>query len=157
MPLELQIIRAAEFIRLGAEGKLDVAASRGILRGLAAACRKRGITRALLDLRKVPVRPTPAFSPSDLASLVNAFREMGFRRDQRLALLYSADPHHRARLFALISTLRGWSVKAFDDFETAIGWLNSADPEAAEHELQTEECRVPVRSRKSAVKRLHAM
>ena len=51
MPLELQIIRACEFIRAGAQGRPDMEASRAMLRELAAACRRRGIDRALLDLR----------------------------------------------------------------------------------------------------------
>ena len=47
MPLELQIIRASEFIRLGAQGRLDLAGSRDILRMLARAWWLRGINQAL--------------------------------------------------------------------------------------------------------------
>ena len=51
MPMELQIIRAQEFIRLGAHGNFDLDASKAVLAQLAAACWKRGINQALLDLR----------------------------------------------------------------------------------------------------------
>jgi len=125
MPVELQIIRAAEFVRLGTQGKLDLATSREVLVQLARACRKRAIDRALLDLREVHPGPIPMLTPTELASLVSTFHEAGFTYDQRLAVLYLTDPHHGARLFAFISTLKGWNVKAFGDFEDAIMWLSS--------------------------------
>ena len=103
MPLELQIIRAREFIKLGVQGTLDLASSREILRQLAAACRKRGIDQALLDLRGLPPSATPLLTSDDLASLVNTFHEIGFSERQRLAVLYSGDPHHGARTFAFLS------------------------------------------------------
>jgi hypothetical protein len=58
---------------------------------------------------------------------VNTFPEIGFTHEQRLAVLYGADPHYGARLFALIGTLRGWSVQAFSEFEQAVAWLSSED------------------------------
>jgi hypothetical protein len=131
MPLDLQIIRASEFVRMGAEGLFDLQASREALAELAAACCKRGVDRALMDLRKIHPGPKPVFTPNDLAVLINTFREMGFTKQQRLAVLYAEDPHHRARDFAFMSRLRGWHVCAFDDFEAAVAWL-SGDEEAAE-------------------------
>jgi hypothetical protein len=131
MPLELQVIRASDFIRLGANGHFDFAASKMVLAELASACRKRGIDRAMLDLRALHPGPTPVFTPTDLANLVNTFREIGFTRQQKLAVLYGDDPHHRARLFAFISTLRGWRVAAFGSFEEAMVWLSDDDKAAA--------------------------
>jgi hypothetical protein len=43
MPQELQIIRASEFVRFGAQGHFDLAASKAALAELASVCRKRGI------------------------------------------------------------------------------------------------------------------
>src|SRR4051812_26676501 len=100
MPLELEIIRASEFVRLSAKGHLDFAASKQALRDLAYACHKRGLTRALLDLRELPPPPQPLFTPGELAALVETFREAGFSRRQRLAVLYRTDPHSGARTFA---------------------------------------------------------
>jgi hypothetical protein len=125
MPLELQIIRASEFVRLGARGHLNFQASKDALQELAHACRKRGVDRALLDLRELPVPPKPLFTPSELASLVETFREAGFARHQRLAVLYRSDPHHGARLFAFIGRIRGWQVRAFAEFEEALFWLSA--------------------------------
>jgi hypothetical protein len=132
MPLDLQIIRASEFIRLGPRNHMDFEASKEALRELARACHKRGVNRAVLDLRDLPIPPKPIFTPTELAALVESFHEAGFSRQQRLAVLYRADPHHGVRLFAFISTMRGWNVQAFSDFEQALLWLS-------EHEHQGKE------------------
>jgi hypothetical protein len=124
MPIELQIIRASEFIRVGAHGRYDLDSSKAMLSNLAGACRKRSIDQALLDLRELVPGPVPMLTPNELAQLVNAFHEMGFTQDQKLAVLYKTDPHHGARLFAFIGALRGWKVRAFSDFEAAIVWLS---------------------------------
>jgi hypothetical protein len=83
----------------------------------------------------------PLFSPRELAALVGTFREAGFTEDQRLALLYRTDPHHGARMFAFISTLRGWRVRAFAEFEAAVNWLSQDEQEETEIEAR----KVPVR------------
>jgi len=124
MPLELHIIRAQEFIQMGAQGDFDLTASKTVLATLARACRKRNINQALLDLRDLHFGPKPVFSPADLADLVGTFREIGFTHRQKLAILYRSDPYRRARLFAFLSTLHGWQVKAFRDFEEAFLWLS---------------------------------
>jgi hypothetical protein len=147
MPLELQIIRASEFVRLGAQGHFDLTASKAALAELAAACRKRGIHQALMDLRALHPGPKPVFSPADLIELVNTFREVGFTHEQRLAILYQSDPHHRARLFAFLSIVRGWNVQAFGDFEQALTWL-SGDSEHTAASRSAAEKKIPVRELK---------
>ena len=148
MPLELEIIRFGEFVRLGAQGRLDLAASREVLRQLAAACWRRGIHRALLDLREVRPGPTPMLTTDDVAVLVSTFREAGFSRKQRLAVLYSADPHHRARLFVSISAVQGWNVKASDNFEELLRWLSQGAE--ADHQKEAGEQPIPVRIKRTA-------
>ena len=143
--MELQIIRAQEFIRLGPKGHFDLKTSKAVLAVLAAACCKRGINQALLDLRALHPGPKPVFSPNDLVTLVNTFHEVGFTHKQRLAVLYGSDPHHRARLFAFIAKLRGWSVQAFDSFEHAVHWLASAETTPVEIEFTPKAKKVPVR------------
>jgi formylglycine-generating enzyme required for sulfatase activity len=146
MPIELQIIRAQEFVRLGAHGHFDLKVSKTVLANLARACCKRGICQALLDLRDLHPGPKPVFSPNDLVTLVNTFREVGFTHKQRLAVLYGSDPHHRARLFAFIAKLRGWKVQAFDSYENAIIWLSGGDELKPETELNPDQPqKVPVR------------
>jgi len=154
MPLELQVIRASDFLRMGAEGHFDLAASKVVLAELAGACRKRGIDRAMLDLRALHPGPKPVFSPTDLAKLVNTFREIGFTQRQRLAVLYSSDPHHRARMFAFIGALRGWHVAAFGDFEEALVWLSDEGKAGSETVSRTGEQEIPLKVREVSEGRL---
>ena len=136
MPIELQIIRAQEFIRLGAHGHFDLEASQAVLKQLAAACRKRGIHQALLDVRAVVPGQKPVFAPKDLVTLVETFGQAGFKRQDRVAVLYGSDPHHRASLFSFVATVHGWQVQAFNNFERAIYWLSAGGPEVAAPEVE---------------------
>jgi hypothetical protein len=145
MPQELQIIRASEFIRLGAEGHFDLAASKAALAELVSACRKRGIDHAMMDLRALRPGPKPVFSPADLAELVRTFPETGFTHRQKLAILYRSDPHRRARLFAFLSTMHGWAVRAFGNFEEALVWLSESQGPGPSGGLAPGEKKVPVR------------
>jgi len=147
MPLELQIIRASEFIRLGARGRLDLAGSREILRMLARACWLRGINQALLDLRDVNPGATPMLTPRDLEALVNAFCEMGFSSQLRLAVLYTSDPHRRARQFAFMTTLRGWNVTATENFEEALSWLSKGRKAEDSKEAGAQEIPIQVKGK----------
>jgi hypothetical protein len=149
MPLELQIIRASEFIRLGAQGHFDLPASKAALAELARACRQRKLERALMDLRALRPGPRPVFSREDLLTLVKTFCEIGFTRSLRLAILYHSDPHRRARLFAFLSTLHGWNVRAFAEFEKALLWLSAGD-EATDSPVRTRGVKVmPLHTRKT--------
>jgi hypothetical protein len=121
MPLELQVFHAGEFVRVGGRGQFDLAASCAALAELIRACKRRGLHRALLDVRDAQAN----LNPTELASIVNTFREIGFTHDQCLAIVHSGDPHHRARTFAFISRMRGWTVQAFGDFDEAVRWLSS--------------------------------
>src|SRR6185312_11072132 len=112
MPVELQIIRASEFVRMSGQGRFNLAESCAVLTNLAEACKRRGVQRALLDTRRARAELTP----SEVVSLVNVFKEIGFTKRHRLAILHSGDPHHRARLFAFFSRSKGWNVQAFDNF-----------------------------------------
>jgi len=127
MPLELQVIKASEFVRLDPHENLDFEASKQALQTLAHACKKRGLACALLDLRAVPVPDRRLFTPNELAALVSTFREAGFTRHQRLAILYSHDIYGGIRSFAFISRLRGLKVQPFTDFEKALTWLSDAE------------------------------
>jgi len=145
MPQELQIIRASEFIRYNAQGYFDLVASKAALAELAAVCRKRGIHQAMLDLRALRPGPKPVFSPADLAELVGTFREVGFTHREHLAILYHSDPHRRARLFAFLSTMHGWNVRAFGDFEKALLWLSSGEETEPRRRASSKAKSVPVR------------
>src|SRR5215467_9393886 len=142
MPVELQIIHASDFIRLDPGSHLNFEESKRVLQDLAHACRKRGIDRALIDLRSLPVLPKPRFTPTQLAALVSTFREAGFSREQRLAILYQHDIYGGVRSFAFISRMRGLSVQAFTEFEAAFQWLSEVPENTAE--LAPGEIPVPI-------------
>src|SRR5688572_11556756 len=150
MPTELQIIRANEFVALDPHRHLDFQATREALHVLAVACRLRGIHRAMLDLRTLPIPARRLFTPSELAALVETFREVGFSRQQRLAILYRSDPHGGARLFAFISTVRGWLVRAFSDFERAFLWLSEEKATGKQLKLRGEE--IPIHFRENSAR-----
>jgi hypothetical protein len=87
------------------------------------------------------------FVPAELSELVSAFRDAGFSRKQRLALLYRTDPHHGARMFAFISRVKGWNVQAFSEFDEALIWLADADNKSSACDSEAED--VPIRRGKS--------
>ena len=127
MPLELQVVRASEFIRLDPRARLDFEASKRALQALAVACRKRGLDRALLDLRHLPKLPKAQFTPKQLADLVSAFHQTGLSRHQRLAVLYRDDAYGGIRTFTFIGRIRGINVQAFTEFEEGLQWLSSGE------------------------------
>jgi len=152
MPILLQVIQASEFIRWDAHEHLDFETSKEALRGLAMACRKRGLGGALVDLRTLPVPPKPHFTPNELAALVRTFREAGFSRQQRLAVLYHKDVYGGVRNFAFFSRLRGLQVQAFTEFEGALSWLSEL-PESQVESGQGE-VPVPITKRQREIRRL---
>ena len=135
MPIDLQIIRAHEFIRLDAHGHLDFEGSRAVFKVLSQTCQKRGLTRAMLDVRNMHA----SLTPTELGMLVGDFCDLGFSRKQRLALLHSQEQDYRANLFALISHSRGWTVEAFDSFEKALDWLALNDEASADSDSDSAE------------------
>jgi hypothetical protein len=150
MPMELQLIRASEFIRLKTDGHLDLSTTKLALAKIARACRKRAISRAMLDLRKFQPGPKPVLTTKDLTELVDTFFEIGFSKEQRLAVLYTSDPHHRARLFSFLCRMHGWQVKGFGNFENAMLWLLSQ--ETSEHSQKQLGEEIPIRIRSVSTK-----
>ncbi|HEX3627206.1 MAG TPA: hypothetical protein VH280_17505 [Verrucomicrobiae bacterium] len=133
MPIEFQVIRASDFVRFDADEHLDFADTRRVLEELALACRKRGLDRAMIDLRDLPVPPEPRFTKAELASLAGAFSAAGFTQRQRLAVLYRQDVHGTIRDFTSISRKQGLQVEAFNEFDSAIHWLGKEIGMPLEH------------------------
>jgi hypothetical protein len=152
MPIDLEVIQASEFVRLDPQEHLDFEASKQALQALALACQKRGLDRALLDLRTLPLPPKPRFTPTQLAALVRTFRDAGFSRQERLAVLYRSDIHGGVRNFAFMSRMSGLQVQAFTEFEAAFVWL-SEQPES-QAECHQGEIPVPITKRQSELNKL---
>jgi len=124
MPQNLQIVRPSDFVCLDAQGKPDLAASERALSAVAKACVDRGIDCALLDVRNVQSN----LGLVDLYQLVKAFDAMGFQPNHRLAVLHRYSGGEGAEFFAICASMRGWNVRAFDNFEEAIEWFSVSQP-----------------------------
>jgi hypothetical protein len=133
MPFNLQIIRTSDFIRLNANGEYDSAASRAVLSKLAKATVEKGIDCALIDVRDA----RSDMQMNDVYELALAFREMGFQKRHRLAILYRSTagehleffairPGERAQFFAMCASQDGLNVRAFDDYAQAMEWFAAA-------------------------------
>jgi hypothetical protein len=131
MPTALHIIRANEFVCLDINEHLDMEASKRALQGLAHACRKRGLDRAMVDLRGLPIPSKPLFTPQQLAELVEIFHQAGFTKKQRLAVVYEWDIYGGVRNFTSFSQMRGMQVQAFQEFDRAVDWMSEGQERAA--------------------------
>lgn len=148
MPVDVHIIRACEFVRLGAHGEFDFESTRSVLVSMADACRKRGADRALIDVRDASSNLTR----TDLAALGKTFGEAAVSRRLRLAILHRKDQGGRAKLFAFFSAMRGRNVRAFESFEEAILWLSAQTGANGQH--STAESKVPIRTESQSRKRI---
>jgi hypothetical protein len=124
MPTAMHVIRAEEFIRLNAEGKLDLVETHRVLARVAAALVQRQITHAVLDVRHAVA---PDLSATDLYELADTFEGAGFQRSHRLAIVYPPGPGEKSHFFSLCASNRGWQVAAFEDWGEAVNWLFRAE------------------------------
>ena len=133
MPIELQVIRASDFICFDADQHLNFEESKKVLEQLALACRKRGLDRAMVDLRDLPVPEKPRFTDAQLVELIGAFRAAaGFSGRQRLAIVHRHDVHGTIRNFISIGQKRGLQVAAFLEFDKGMLWLEKGMENSAE-------------------------
>ena len=119
MPYTLHVVKTSDFIRYDGRGRIDPLRSRKLLERIAKACVDSGINCALLDIRGMH----GSLAVKDLYGLVNAFKEMGFRHEHRLAILHTYTGAERADFFAVCASSRGWNVRAFENFEEAMDWF----------------------------------
>ncbi len=129
---QFQLIRASDFICFDAAKHLDFEESKRVLQELALACRKRGLDRAMVDLRDLPVPEKPRFTRAELAEMAGGIRAAGFTGRQRLAVVHSHDTHGTIRDFVSIGRMQGLQVEAFREFDNAIHWLGKPTEHPAE-------------------------
>jgi hypothetical protein len=120
MPYDIRIIRSEEFIRLDAQGIIDLPISQRLMSDAIWACVHSKIGRVLLDLRKATAHLTAA----QLAALAEACRTMSLPHEDRIAILTTPeDEFKRAAFLARCVRDQGWNLAAFSDFEQAFDWL----------------------------------
>lgn len=119
MPTDIKIIRTQDFMRATPEGVLDLKASRALLKDIVAKFNTAGAYHVLLDTRGADAR----LATMDIYELgVAVAAEPALRRD-KVALLVPPEAKLDADFFENVSHNRGADLRAFTDFETAIGWL----------------------------------
>ncbi len=122
MSLKLQIIHAKDFIKLTHEGELDLKEAR---KDLLAVASMEDLSRdhlIIIDIRKAKVKMSTAdiwYLSAELGKHILAHQNM-------TAILAPKVGFDSARFFELCAQNRGFRIKAFTNFEDAIGWLMPA-------------------------------
>ncbi len=120
--LNLQIIKAGDFIKSTPEGNLDLKASMKGLAQIAAAGADLHDYTVLIDLRDVISR----LSMADTFDLALGLSKYGDTFRRKTAVLARADEDlKQARLFEEVAQKRGFDVRAFTVFEDAMYWLSN--------------------------------
>lgn len=121
MPYDIRIISSTEFLRLDAQGHLDLAASRQMLYDTLWACTNRSIGRVLIDTRQATTDMTAA----QVTTLADTCRQVTAPADQhKIAILNRpVDEFDRAAVVAEAAEEQGWNVRTFRTFESAFQWL----------------------------------
>ena len=147
MPIDIEIIRASEFIRMGTHGKFDFESTRAMLLKLTEACGKRRIERALIDIRDA----SSALTRDDLVALAKIFGESVISKRLRVAVLHRSGQGYRAKLFAFLNAVQGRYMRAFETFEKALCWLSTEkDPEEPGGSAQA----VPIQGTKDRLRKI---
>lgn len=122
MPFDLRIIRIEEFFHTDARTTpIDLEAAYALLAQVVKESRERGIYRVLIDARGNPT----GLSIADMYDLVGDFQRYGLTPDHRVAVLrVRPDALERARYLEALAAARGFSVRAFSEFEDALDFLN---------------------------------
>jgi hypothetical protein len=124
MPYKIHIVRSQDFVRVDGQNKLDFSESFQALRKIAHLCVERGVDNTLLDVRDV----TSDLTVTEIYNLAKQFQLMGFTERNRLAVLHRYRAGEGAEFFAMCAEERNWHVRAFEDFEEAIGWFTHEEP-----------------------------
>ena len=124
MPYNIRIIPGREFIKLDAEGHLDLEMSRKVLSDVIWTCLRSRMARVLIDVREA----TSDMTAAHLCKLADVCREISAQDqdDDRIAILSRPkDEFDRAAFLAAKAESAGWNVAAFQEFEKAFDWLMS--------------------------------
>jgi hypothetical protein len=125
MAYDVRVIPIREFMKTDLSGEIDLHASRKLLSGLMAACKRQHMTRILIDSRETSSHSTML----DVWTLATELGALGVTPENRVAVLNRPkDNFDRAAFLELCATNRGYQLKAFREFEDAFTWLTSEQP-----------------------------
>jgi hypothetical protein len=117
-----RLVSIRDFIRCDISGVFDYPASKEAISGIVASWGDGGVTDVLVDTRDAVVMEVSA---SDVFSLLMHFLSLKPDPAVRVAILNDPkDELDRAKIFAEGAVVRGRTVAAFREFESAMEWLN---------------------------------
>jgi hypothetical protein len=119
MATNIRIISARDFVKATPEGQFDFEKSKEFLLAVASAAGALKDHEILIDTRKTECELTP----SELWHLASQLDEARHAFSARTAVLCPAERFDQAGFFALCAHNRGFRVKAFASFESAVEWL----------------------------------
>jgi hypothetical protein len=119
MAIQVRVVSDRGLVHVSPTAPIDLEQAKEMLHRAAAAARAHHPSGVMLDVRQMVSRLT-------LGSLWHLAGEMaecavGFRG--RTAVLTTADRLEHGRFFALSCQNRGFEVRAFSDYDEALGWL----------------------------------
>jgi hypothetical protein len=119
VPTNVRVIRANDFIRATADGKLEFENSKKVLMEVAQVTASLADYEILLDTRKAQ----GALSVIDLWYLAAELSNLGKAFSRKTAVLCPLEGFDRGEFFALCAQNRGFRVNAFTSYEDAMEWL----------------------------------
>jgi hypothetical protein len=124
METRYKMIQGRDFIRFNALGITDLEQSKKALLELALMAGLSQDCEILMDVREA----YGGFKEKDVQELVLELGKHHQLFHSKIAILTRDDEQfHKAILAEILSTIDGYKVQAFTEFEQAINWLNSTE------------------------------
>jgi hypothetical protein len=128
MPVTIRVIHANDFLKVTAEGELDLEQSTKLLMEIVSATDLVNY-EVVLDTRKAH----SSLSVTDLWYLAAQVADFCRNLPRKTAVLCPRDRFDHAEFFSLCAQNRGTNMRAFTSYEEAMDWLisNEAEPATA--------------------------
>ena len=123
MATNIRIIQACDFIKVTAEGELDLQKTKELLMEIASSASPLGDFEIIVDTRKAQSR----MSIGELWFLAAELSNHGKTFARKTAVLCPLEHFDHAGFFALCAQNRGFGIEAFTSFEDAIEWLTAEE------------------------------
>ena len=119
---EVRIVTVREFLQSDMRtGEIDLGRTRRLLAAIVNESMQRGVYRVMIDARGNPT----GLSTPDIFELVADAESLGFTPRHRVAILrVRPEALQRAKYIGALAGSKGLSVRAFDDYEAALAFLN---------------------------------
>jgi hypothetical protein len=119
---DIRIVPVREFLQSDVRtGTIDLEHTRRLLAAIVLESTRRGTYRVMIDARGNPT----GLSTPDIFELVADAAALGFTPRHRVAILrVRPEALQRAKYIGALASSKGLNVRAFDDFEAALAFLN---------------------------------